>query len=43
MNTLRRACGSVVVFRYRTIDFVLLLRVEANTILKKNRNARVNR
>ena len=40
MNALRGACGTVVVFRYRTIDFVLLLRVEANTILKKNRKAR---
>jgi len=43
MNALRGACGTVVVFRYRTIDFVLLLRVEANTILRKNRKARVNR
>jgi hypothetical protein len=37
------SCGTVVVFRYRTIDFVLLLRVEANTILRKNRKARGNR
>jgi len=43
MNALGGACGSVVVFRYRTIEFVLLLRVEANTILRKNRKARDNR
>ena len=41
MNAL--CCVSVVVLRYPTIDLVLLLRVEANTISKKNRNAYANR